>query len=165
MPTFFCENTSFIMGSRFCESLLNLSAFLSRASLYQGFPGGSVIKNPPAKAGDMSSIPGSGRSPREGNGNLLQHSCLENPMDRAACWATVHRISEESDMTEQLKSHSSTLYHQGGLLCSLPSPCIWGHGLRALFNSDNIPLANVGSGRLQPVGQTWLAPCFLWSMN
>ena len=44
-----------------------------------GFPGGSAIKNPPANAGDMGLIPGSGRFPREGNGNPLQHSCLGNP--------------------------------------------------------------------------------------
>ena len=47
-----------------------------------GFPGGSVVKNPPANAGDMGSIPGSGRSPGVGNGNPLQYSCLENSMDR-----------------------------------------------------------------------------------
>ena len=48
----------------------------------QGFPDGSVVKTPPANAGDASSIPESGRSPGEGNGNLLQYSCLGNPMDR-----------------------------------------------------------------------------------
>ena len=51
-----------------------------------GFPGDSVVKNPPANAGDMGSIPGLGRSPREGNGNPLQYSCLGNPMDRGARW-------------------------------------------------------------------------------
>ena len=55
-----------------------------------GFPGGSVVKNPPASARDMDSIPGSGRSSGGGNGNPLQYSCLENPKDRAAWWATVH---------------------------------------------------------------------------
>ena len=45
-----------------------------------GFPGGSVVKNLPTNAGDSSSIPGSGRSPGEGNGSPLQYSCLENPM-------------------------------------------------------------------------------------
>ena len=54
------------------------------------FPGGSVVKNLPAKARDMGSIPGSGRSPGEGNGNPLQYSCLGNPMDRGAWPATVH---------------------------------------------------------------------------
>ena len=47
-----------------------------------GFPGGSVVKNPPASAGDMGSIPGTGRSPGGGHGNPLQHSCPENSMDR-----------------------------------------------------------------------------------
>ena len=59
-----------------------------------GFPGGLVVKNPPANAGDMGSIPGLGRSPGEGNGNPLQYSCLENPMDRGAWWAPVHRVAE-----------------------------------------------------------------------
>ena len=48
------------------------------------FPGGSVQKNPPANAGNTPSIPGSGRSPGEGNGNPRQYSCLGNPMDRGA---------------------------------------------------------------------------------
>ena len=54
-----------------------------------------VIKNPPANAGDrrdMSSIPGSGRSPEEGHSNPLQYSCLENPMDRGAWWAIIHGL-------------------------------------------------------------------------
>ena len=51
------------------------------------FPDGSVIKNPPANAGNVGSIPGSGRSPGEGNGNTLQYSSLGNPMDREALWA------------------------------------------------------------------------------
>ena len=49
-----------------------------------GFPGGSVVKNPPANAGDTGLIPGSGRSLGEGSGNPLQYSCLENSMDRGA---------------------------------------------------------------------------------
>ena len=58
-----------------------------------------VAKNLPANAGDLGSIPGLGRSSGEGNGNPLQYACLENPMDRGAWWATVHRVAE-SDMTE-----------------------------------------------------------------
>ena len=54
-----------------------------------GFFGGSVVKIPPHSAGDMGSVPES-RSPEEGNGNLLQYSCLGNPMDRGAWQATVH---------------------------------------------------------------------------
>ena len=56
-----------------------------------------VVKNPPANAEDVrdaGSIPGSGRSPEEGNGNLIQYSCLENPMDRRALWATVHGVTK-----------------------------------------------------------------------
>ena len=52
------------------------------------FPGGSVVKNPLANAGDIGSIPGSGRSLGEGNSNPLQYSFLGNPMDREAWWAT-----------------------------------------------------------------------------
>ena len=55
-----------------------------------GLPGGSVVKNPAAKAGDVGSIPGLGRSSGEGNGNPLQYSCLENPMDRGAWQAEAH---------------------------------------------------------------------------
>ena len=47
-----------------------------------------MVKNPPANAGDLNLIPGSGRSPAEGNGSPLQYACLGNPMDRGAQWAT-----------------------------------------------------------------------------
>ena len=67
-------------------------------TIIQGFPGGSVVKNPPANAGDardMGSVPWSVRSPgEEGNGNPLQYSCLENPVDRGAWWATVHKVTK-----------------------------------------------------------------------
>ena len=61
-----------------------------------------MVKNPPASSGDirdMGSIAGSGRSPEEGNGNSLQYSCLRNPIDRGAWWATVHGFTKELDMT------------------------------------------------------------------
>ena len=64
-----------------------------------GFPGVSAVKNPPANAGDLGSIPESERSSGGGNGNLLQYSCLENPMDRGAWRATVHGVTKELDMT------------------------------------------------------------------
>ena len=53
-----------------------------------------MVKNPPASAGDTGSIPGSGRSPGEGNGYPLQYSCLENPMDRGAWQAAVHGVAK-----------------------------------------------------------------------
>ena len=64
-----------------------------------GFPGGSAVKNLPASAGDAGLISGSGRSAGEGNDNPLQYSCLGNPMDRGAWWATVHGVTKESDVT------------------------------------------------------------------
>ena len=58
-----------------------------------------MVKNLPSNAGDMGSIPGSGRSPGEGNGYPLQYPCLGNPMDREAWWVAVHGVMKESDMT------------------------------------------------------------------
>ena len=61
------------------------------------YPGGAVVKNPPANAGDTRDtglIPGSKRSPGEGNGNPFQYSCLENFMDRGAWWATAHGVTK-----------------------------------------------------------------------
>ena len=83
-----------------------------------GFPSGSVVKNLPANAGDtgdVSLIPGLGRSPGEENGNPFQYSWQENPMDREAWWATVHGVVKESDTTEQ--AHIAGIYmYQNGIL-------------------------------------------------
>ena len=59
-----------------------------------GFPGGSEVKASACNAGDLGSIPELGRSPGEGNSNPLQYSCLENPMDGGAWWATVQRVAK-----------------------------------------------------------------------
>ena len=67
-----------------------------------------MVKNPPANAGDEGSIPGSGRSPGEGNENPLQYSCLGNLMDRGAGQATVHGSHKESDTTQQVKNNNIT---------------------------------------------------------
>ena len=66
-------------------------------TLLRGFPGGLGVKNPFANAGDAGSIPQSGRSPGEGNGNPLQYPCLGNPMHRGAWEATVPGLAKESD--------------------------------------------------------------------
>ena len=72
------------------------------------FPGGSVVKNPLASTGDLNSIPRLGRAPGEGNGNPLQYSCLENPMNRGVWWATVHGVTKKGDTTEQLSPRAQT---------------------------------------------------------
>ena len=74
--------------------------------VFMGFSGGSVRKNPSANAGDPGSILGLGRSPGGGNGNPLHYSCLENPMDRGAWWATVHGVPKELDRTQQLNNNN-----------------------------------------------------------
>ena len=60
----------------------------------KGFPGSSMVKNPPDNAGDWCWIPGLGRSPGKGNGNADQYTCLENPMDRGAWQATVSEVTK-----------------------------------------------------------------------
>ena len=69
-----------------------------------GFPGGSEVKASACNAGDLGSNPGSGRSPGEGNGNPLQYSCLENPMDSRAWWATVHGVAKSRTRLSDLAS-------------------------------------------------------------
>ena len=84
----------------------------------QGFSGGSAIKNLPASAGELNYILGPGRSPGEGNGNPLQYSCLENPMDREAWWATVHGVAKELDMTQQLNNSNTCVCITDSLCCT-----------------------------------------------
>ena len=79
--------------------------------VYHDFPGGSEVKVSAWNAGDQGSIPGSGRSLGEGNGNPLQYSCLENPMEGGAWWATVHGVAKSrtrlSDFTSLSLSRTS----------------------------------------------------------
>ena len=82
------------------ESVHFLCHSVDKITTSWGFSGGSVVKGP-ANAGDAGSIPGSGISPGGGNGNPLQYSCLENPMDRGVWQATVHGATE-LDTAEQL---------------------------------------------------------------
>ena len=71
-----------------------------------------MVKNPLVNAGDVGSIPGLGRSPGEGNGNLLQYSCLGNPMARDAWWSTVHRVARELGMTETKQKQNLIILSQ-----------------------------------------------------
>ena len=83
-----------------------------------GFPCGSVVKNPPANAGDTGvsgSVPGLGRPPGEGNGNPLQYSCLENPMDRGAWRTTVHRVAKSrTQLNDFTFTFTYLIKHHGG---------------------------------------------------
>ena len=68
-----------------------------------------VVQNPPANVGDAGSIPGWGRSPGSRHDNPLQYSCLENPMDRGAWWATVHGVSKSQTELKRLRTASSIM--------------------------------------------------------
>ena len=80
----------------------------------RGFPGASTVKNLSANAGDTSLIPESGRFPGGEHGNPLQHSSLENPMDRGAWWATVHRVEKSQTRLKQLSRHTGKGERDGG---------------------------------------------------
>ena len=85
------EIMSFMQKNVICVSCLWGNIIENWYSCSWGFPRGSGIAN----AGDLASIPGSGRSPGGGNGNPLQYSCLGNPTDREAWWATVHGVTRD----------------------------------------------------------------------
>ena len=93
---------------------------------FLGFPGGSDAKVSACNAGDPGLIPGSGRSPGEGNGNPLQYSCLENSMDRGALQATVHGVSKSqtrlSDFTHSLTHSRVSINVQLSIHSSPPQP-------------------------------------------
>ena len=74
--------------------------------MLRGFPGDSVVKNLPANAGGLGLIPGWGRSPGGGHSNPVQFSCLWNPMDRGAWWATIHRVAKSQTQLKWLSTHT-----------------------------------------------------------
>ena len=73
------------------QGLCQIVGFSRKA---KGFPGGSIVRNLPASAGDTGLIPGLERSPRGKHSNPLQYSCLGNPKNRAVWWATVHGVAK-----------------------------------------------------------------------
>ena len=98
---------------------------MTNSQTEKGFPGGSVVKNLPGNVEDIrdgSSVPGLGRSPGEGNGNPLQYSCLENPMDRGTRRATVHRVVKSrtrlSDFTFTFQSFIEGFIHRAKIIIS-----------------------------------------------
>ena len=88
-----------------CKRLLSLFPLFNTYSHAYRFPGGSEGKESACNAVNPGSIPGSGRSPGEGNGNPLQYSCLENPMDGGAWWATVHGVAKSRTWLSAFPSH------------------------------------------------------------
>ena len=100
----FCSNSGISVFSSLIQEQI------SALSISYGFPGGSEVKVSAWNAGDPGSIPGLGRSPGEGNGNPLQYSCLENPMEGGAWQAAVHAVTESqtrlSDFTFTFPFHA-----------------------------------------------------------
>ena len=84
----------------------HISSYYTAVSTLLGLSGDSDSKESACNAGDLGSIPGSRRSPREGNGKPLQYSCLENSMDRGAWWAAVHGISQSQAWLKWLSMHA-----------------------------------------------------------
>ena len=96
----------------FCKILwTNPNELFGQPCIYthRGFPGGSVVKNSLANAGDTGLIPESERSPGEGNDNPLQCSCLETPRDRGAWWTTVDMVSKSPTQLKWPSMHARTL--------------------------------------------------------
>ena len=77
-----------------CKFIHSFAKYPLDTALCWGFPGGSAVQNPPDNSGEGGLIPGSGRSPGEGNSHLLQYSCLGNPMETGAWKATVHGVTK-----------------------------------------------------------------------
>ena len=102
-----------IRGRMFWEALQKWHDHHHHHNLDRGFPGGSVVKNLPGNAEDTGSIPGSVRSPGEGNTNPLQYFCLENSTDRGAWWATVHGVAKSGT---QLSNWAPALSRQPGFI-------------------------------------------------
>ena len=140
-------NLEMSLGEEVLKSQGDLKTKQSKQHLtsHKGFSGGSVVKNPPADARDLGSIPGSGRSPGGGHGNPLQCSCLENPMDRGAWRAAVYGV------TKQTKPHpaaspvrSAAMWSVRPLLSSAPTRALQKEGGSAVGGPQ------VGEGRQRP---------------
>ena len=99
-------------------------------SASRDFAGGSVVKNLPANVGDLDSVPGSGRSPGGGNGNPVQYSCLENPMDRGTWRAAFHGVAKQTRLSD------FTLYLQCVLVWTIYLQVLQSHASAAIGGTD-----------------------------
>ena len=124
------------MNSGNCKGLSDIPILISsgneagifyflQSSLYliyiSGFPSGLVVKNPPASARDTGLIPGSARSPGEGNGYPLQYSILENSRTRRAGWASVHGVAKSQTLLSHINNNKPPLYFSGSSRLSIPA--------------------------------------------
>ena len=128
---------------------------LFKVSYASGFPGGSEVKASACNAGDLGSIPELGRSPGEGNGNPLQYSCLENPTDGGAWWATLHGVAKSGTWLSHFTFFSFLLSY-ASVKCSRLQRLLqhWLTWVRNLLH------AHVMSH--EPVRACWGFPQFLW---
>ena len=126
-----------------------------------GFPGGSVVKNLLVNAGDLGSIPGSGRPPGEGNSNPLQYSCLENPMDGGAWWATVHGVAQSRTRLKQLSSSSSSHYFSWEIPWTEEPGSPWGSRVRHNIETKTIT-TTTHDGILLSHKKEWDVICSYW---
>ena len=134
----------------------------SQYPVITGFPGGSELKVCACNAGDLGSITGLGRSPGEGNGNPLQYSSLENPMEGGAWWATVHGVAE-LDRTERLHFHFDPVitgpFFQAGSVQfsrSVVSDSLWPRDLQLSRIPCPSPTPGAYSNSCQVGRQSWI---------
>ena len=133
------------------------------------FPGGSDGKVSAYNVGDPGSIPGPGRSPGEGNGNPLQYSCLENPMDRGARQATFHGVAKSrtrlSGFTHSLKHESHGCFCLSALsslaVCIFQSITVWAINMYEDFIIQYLVILNV-LRRVVSLN-SWLCPTVCWN--
>ena len=129
-----------------------------RAHRAWAFPGVLDGKEFSCNPGDPHSIPGSGRSPREGTGNPLQYSCLGNPMDRGARWATVYRVTE-SDMPEQISTYTEPSLAAGN--CQALGKCVFHFFFLAILTHSSSlfyrqpPGQVLGTRKCHEMGSAW----------
>ena len=132
---------SVVSLSGHCGKLVSslLSSFVDSLNLTWGFPGGSYGKESACNAGDLGSIPGFGRCPREGNGCPLQYSCLENSVDSRAWQATVHGVAQSQTWLSTTGIHGNQIIQGANPDCDRQWHTPWSHWLMVLtvLNEEN----------------------------